>query len=128
VGILKTFNIFLIILVTVGLTTAIEEGNHVRIWVNGGDNTLTYVGDVVSVDEETVSINAEQSYTGYTESVLSSYSYGGANPLDIKQNAIFASRIEPKDTENRETPGFAAILGVVAIVGARRTFKKHFFI
>jgi hypothetical protein len=112
VGVLK---LLFILLLLIGLGVAeLAPGEQERIWVDGGDNTITFEGKVTEVTDTEVVMEVENSASGYYEGGIGGYN--GENPVTFRRDAIFASRHWEKERSTKETPGFSAILAVVGIL------------
>jgi hypothetical protein len=128
---LRLILFWVLLIMLVGVATALEVGENARIWVNGGGDTITYVGKVASADENEVVLEATQSTTQYTERSMSdSYKYEGQNPVTIRMNAVVASRPEPDAEKNAaaESPGFEGILAAVGLVYVGMRKRKIIFL
>lgn len=89
--------------------------DEARIWVGGGDDTITYQGKVEEVTDTEVVMTVEYSVNGYYEGNINNYR--GENPVTIQQDKIIATRPWKKDENSSSTPGFSSLLGIIGIFG-----------
>ena len=107
--------IVLVIFAVMATTSATElqAGQHVRMWVDGGDTTVTYIGVVDSVEDTDVIMTVTNSASQYAEQGIAKYY--ASNPVYITRADIFAWCIEPEAANQQ--PGFGAFAAVLILVG-----------
>jgi hypothetical protein len=113
---LKLFSIIILILfgiMGIGAGTLATD-DHVRIWVDVGDNTITYDGKVVEVTDTDVVMNVENSATGYYERDIGGYT--DLNPVTIRKESIFAYAPQKEGKGTDKTPGVSPVLVILIIM------------